>query len=522
MSALDDLAGHLAAFASAPFLFVGSGVSRRYLGLETWQQLLEHFAAMTDRPYAYYVTSGDGELPRIASVLAEAYHELWWSDDRFADSREKWSGTGLANRESPLKVEVAEHVRKAIDAFPTEGPLAIELDLLGEAVIDGIITTNYDPLLEQIFDDYHVYVGQDQLLFSDPQGVGEIYKIHGSHADPDSLVLTQNDYDTFRDRNPYLAAKLLAVFVEHPVVFLGYSLGDSNVQQILVSVARCLTTENLSRLQDRLIFVTWNPDVSEATFQRSVMSVEGYTIPVVSVTVPDYLGVFQILGNLHRKFPARMLRQLKQHVYELVLTNDPAARLFTQDIDADKSLTNVDVVFGVGVQDRLSSVGYVGINRRDVLLDAIATASTYDAERMVTEALPVLIRRHPTAQIPIYRYLRGAGYLNDDGSLVNADSVDPLVAERVSQGLSRLVAPEGIRARCERVLSEAGGTLAGLVAKEDLGDILSAATLLPHEEVDVEELRTFLDDHADAIDSTAASAWSRLVCVYDFHAHALA
>ncbi|MDP9410360.1 MAG: SIR2 family protein [Actinomycetota bacterium] len=521
MSAFEQLAEHLGSFRSAPFLFVGAGLSRRYLGLETWSGVLEKFAATTGKPYAYYVTSGNSDLTKVASVLADTFHEVWWNADDFEASREQYAQTGLRNRESPLKVEIAGHTREAMNNLPTEGELAEELELLGEAVIDGVITTNFDPLLEAIFDDHRVYVGQDQLLFSDPQGVGEIYKIHGSYDDPDSLVLTEADFERYRDRNPYLAAKLLTVFVEHPVLFLGYSLSDPNVQQILVSVARCLTTENLERLQHRLIFIRWDPDVSTPTFVRSVMSIEGFTIPVVTVTVEEFAGVFRVLSRLHRKFPARLLRQLKEHIYELVLSNEPSGRLFVQDIDADTNLNEIDVVFGVGVQDRLSSVGYVGVSRRDVLLDILRPESAFDPARMAGDALPVLIQRHPTAQIPMYRYLRGAGLLNDSGALVDGAQVDDAIRKRVAEGLDRLLPPEGTRDRCRRVLTAASGTLAGLIEKEDLHDILAAATMIPRDQLDLEELREFLDDHADAIDSGATSSWARLVCVYDYHAYSV-
>lgn len=290
MSAYEDLEAHLKGFATAPFLFVGSGFSRRYLQLETWSDLLAHFAEMTGKPYAYYVTSADGDLPRVASALADTFHDVWWQDARFADSRDRFGKGALVTREGPLKVEIARHVDGALTRLPTEGELAQEIELLGEAVIDGVITTNYDRLLEQVFDDYKVYTGQDQVLFSDPQGIGEIYKIHGSADDPESLVLSAADFTRYRDRNPYLAAKLLTIFVEHPVLFMGYSLTDANIREILVSVARCLTSENLPRLQDRLIFINWNPDAIEATFARSMMSIEGIAIPVITVETASFAG----------------------------------------------------------------------------------------------------------------------------------------------------------------------------------------------------------------------------------------
>lgn len=40
-----------------------------------------------------------------------------------------------------------------------------ELDLCKKIVIDGIITTNYDNLLEKIFSDFKTYIGQEELFF---------------------------------------------------------------------------------------------------------------------------------------------------------------------------------------------------------------------------------------------------------------------------------------------------------------------------------------------------------------------
>lgn len=190
MPALDDLAAQLDASPRAPFLFVGAGVSRRYLRADGWIQLLKRMAAYTHQPYAYYATKADNDSPATATAIAEQFHELWWTDERFKDSREAF-GSSLTSKEGPLKVEVARYTESVLQELPaeqsTEGQ---ELARLRDAVIDGVITTNYDGLLEYLFPDYRTYVGQDELLFSDSQGIGEIYKIHGSWDSPESLVLT--------------------------------------------------------------------------------------------------------------------------------------------------------------------------------------------------------------------------------------------------------------------------------------------------------------------------------------------
>lgn len=52
-------------FNTTPFLFIGSGISRRYLGLPNWKTLLEHFAKEINNDeftYSYYENKVSGNL----------------------------------------------------------------------------------------------------------------------------------------------------------------------------------------------------------------------------------------------------------------------------------------------------------------------------------------------------------------------------------------------------------------------------------------------------------------------------
>lgn len=343
----EDLQTHLEQFHTAPFLFVGSGLSRRYLGLEDWEGLLRRFAEMTNRPYEYFRSSGSGMPPAIATEIARQLHEVWWQSPTFEDSREKYKSEAT-NPESALKIEIARYLENVSVKRVPSFDLTRELEILANATIDGVITTNWDLLLESIFPEFHPYVGQDELLFSASQGIGEIYKIHGSCSKPNSLVATAADYERFEERNPYLAAKLLTVFVEHPVIFLGYSLNDQNVSRILQSIALCLSSENINQLRDHLILVSWDHNEEGYRWMDSNIVTHGFSIPVKTVVTNSFIPIFDCLASLPRKFPARLLRRLKKHVYELVHDNDPAGRLSVMDIDDDSDMSKIKVVYGVG------------------------------------------------------------------------------------------------------------------------------------------------------------------------------
>lgn len=509
----DALAAHLKQFAAAPFLFVGTGVSRRYLDLPDWTSLLRHFAAVAGGDYSYYYASANGDPATIASLVAADLHERWWRDPAFANSRLLYADK-LKTNESALKAEVARMAAQSVEHISTDPLHQEELALLRRVVIDGMITTNYDPLPEHLLPDFKVYVGQDNLLFADVQGVGEIYKIHGSHEEPDSIVLTRADYENFSDRNPYLAAKLLTIFVEHPIIFIGYSLSDPNITTILKSIASVLTNDRVDQLRDRLIFLQWDPDAPDPTLAGSAVISDGFTIPVLTATVRDYRDAFTVLGRLKRKLPARVLRRLKEQVFELVRTNDPRGRLYVQDLTDDIDDKDIDVVLGVGLIAKLTA-SYKGKSREDLFEDVL-NDGPLDPKRVVDDVLPSFRRN---ANVPIYKYLRGAGLLADDGSLKDPRSVDPRVVRRVQAGVERLRAPSDYRKRAVSAAEEAGDFVT-LADRHKPDHTLMYLAELPFERIDPDALRDYLVEHRVTQyvngHQLQAGQWVKAVCIYDW------
>ncbi|MBA4056282.1 MAG: hypothetical protein C0490_16325, partial [Marivirga sp.] len=196
---------------SGPFLFVGSGFSRRYLGLEDWRGLLEKFC-ISGKPFEYYLASANGDYPTVATLLAKDFNEIWWGADEFTKSVERHKSK-IKDETSALRIEICNYLATLDQSKALLSEYKHEVELLSGLNVDGIITTNWDMFLEQLFPEHRVYIGQDELLFSNPQEIGEIYKIHGCTTRPSSLVLTKSDYIEFQERNAYLAAKLITLFV---------------------------------------------------------------------------------------------------------------------------------------------------------------------------------------------------------------------------------------------------------------------------------------------------------------------
>lgn len=186
-----------------------------------------------------------------------------------------------------------------------------------------MITTNWDFFLEEIFPDYKVFAGQEELLFANRQSIGEICKIHGSASDPRSLILTAEDYAQFNDRNPYLAAKLVTIFVEHPIIFFGYSITDPHVRALISSIAKCLPQEKIEAFQNNLIFIQRTKEDEEPAIEKTTIQSGDFSVTMMVAKFSDFNEVYAALSEPKRKMPARVLRFFKEQIYELV--HAPAA-----------------------------------------------------------------------------------------------------------------------------------------------------------------------------------------------------
>jgi SIR2-like domain len=405
----------LEAAKSHPFLFVGSGFTHRYLGTDDWKGLVSYFASQakpeTDFPFEWYkneVTvagNTDGQnLPAITQLVEKDYARRFLSDESFRELRARHDAeirTGI----SPLKIGVADllHAQESWFATPRH---ADEISALGHARknVAGIITTNFDRFLEQLFPEHVSYIGQDELLFNQLYGVGEIYKIHGCVSKPASLVLTESDYDAYKKRNAYLSAKLMTLFLEHPIIFIGYSITDSNIRLIFNDIANCLNESQLATLSDRLIFV----QRSKAGRPEGISTVRDNFgtkfIEFKQVVLSDFSKLYKAIAALKSSYPPKILRKLKKDIYDLVLSTSPKERIRVIDINDATDMDTVEYVMGVGISKQLAGQGYGGLEVNDLIRDLIYEEAPLDAKSVVEIVLPKL-GVQTSHNIPVFKYL---------------------------------------------------------------------------------------------------------------------
>ena len=276
-------------------------------------------------------------------------------------------------------------------------------------VIDVIITTNWDNLLENLFPKLKVYIGQSDLFFKHPQSIGEIFKIHGCCSKFSSLILSKNDYENFNKKNAYLAAKLLSIFLENPVIFIGYSITDKNITDLLELIADMMeSSEQLERLGKNLIFLT-RPSNDKDMIESVLMTVGERKLYFTHIRTNDFSKVYKALQHSERKIPVHLLRIFKEQIYNIVKTTEESdRRIAVKDFDeATADNSEIEFVVGVGVaQNEVNGRrGLNGIGSMDICKDIVFDDLPFNDIDVLKASLPQLSKQNRT-YLPVQKYLK--------------------------------------------------------------------------------------------------------------------
>lgn len=512
-----DLSSLVKDFSTTPFLFVGSGFSRRYYGLPDWKGLLQIFVQrMSNDEFAFnkyisraesLINSGkEGILLAVtAGLIMQDFDRLWYEDSSFRQLRDSYK-VFVKNGQSPFKVEVAQYIdNHSVPVETMRGELA-KLKELSRRSLAGIITTNYDCLLEMEMEDYKTFVGQEELIFSALQGWAEIYKIHGSVTNPGTIIITDKDYRGFKEYSPYLAAKLMTIFIEFPIIFIGYSINDPNIRIILEELGRCLSKENLQRLQRRFIYVEHKKDKHDIEFFEHSIVIRDDYIHMTGIRTDNFMAIYEALGEKRASLPAKLIRMFKQEFYTFALTSEPTARIRVANID-DARVRDEDLMIAIGKASEFGLRGLSGMTMKEWYQHVVLHDLEFSADDILTYAFPVLHRKNMA--LPLNMLLNEANRSYPECEASRCASFDSILNSNYRKGRNRTIEVRSIN---------------GIIKcfNNDMHKIIYEIPYLKESEIDVDELEIYLrglfyqKGLYNNLDNNKRSDLHRVVRIFDY------
>lgn len=413
MNMLEEVFGRL---PNAPYLFIGSGFSRRYCdNAPSWRELLMSLAQETrptiQYPLRSYEMEVDADLStsqryaQIASKIEEEYNALFFQDRIERTAEHDGIDYEEQSHLSPFRTHLAGIMKKTCKRCNLPSYLQEELSDLKVAAkhsINGVITTNFDGFAESLFPDFEVYRGQEDLIVTQATGYAEIYKIHGDYENPEGMIFTQKDYDSFEDKKAYLVSKLLSIFVENPLIIMGYSLSDDNIRGILESIAGCLSKKRLRELGEHIIFVEYNENVEKPEVSGWSPLERYKDFFVTAIRINSYGPILKQMIKLRRRYPLHLLRRIKQDIYKTVIYNEPrdAIRVFS----ADRVLENgADGEVGIIGFTHEGRGDHIALNTEDVYYHFLFPDNSINYESFVRDWLP---KKLNGTDYPVFFYVR--------------------------------------------------------------------------------------------------------------------
>lgn len=267
----------------------------------------------------------------------------------------------------------------------------------------GIITTNYDYLLESIFREFSVLIGQDSLLVANTLNVFEIFKIHGCSSDPNSIVLTEIDYENFDRKLKYLSAKLLTIFVEHPIIFIGYGLGDVNIRKLFNEIAECLTPEQLNKIKDNFISPAFG---EKENFQKKEIIFGKHSIIISEFVLNDYSIVYQALSKIQSSIPIKLTRKLQDMVCNFVYSAEVQNNVLFGDINSPE-IDDEKIAIYFGRADTVTQIGFSYFSIDEILEDVLFDNKPYLVNQQLIDKTFKNIRSSAgSTLLPVYKYTK--------------------------------------------------------------------------------------------------------------------
>lgn len=354
-----DIYDFISKYKNHPILFIGSGFSMRYAKMAyNWDGLLEKVATEISSNTEYfldlkadYMNKNDVMYEKVASKLENDFNEMLKNDrngklksinDIFYEQMRK--GENI----SRFKI----YISKLLQNASIKESVKEEISELKKARknVSSIITTNYDQIVEQLFS-FNPLIGND-ILLSNPYG--SVYKIHGCVTCPESIIITNEDYEGFESKYELIRAQLLSLFVHNPIFFLGYRIGDRNIKKILKTIFSYVdyNSPEAQIIRDNFLLVEHESNSMNHEVVEHDIDMSDSTIRINKLKTDDFISIYRAIADLVLPVSAMDIRKV-QSVYRYICEGGDIKVSFIDDLD---KLDNSDKVLVVGSKKKISYI----------------------------------------------------------------------------------------------------------------------------------------------------------------------
>lgn len=348
-----DIFDFVGSYKNHPVLFIGSGFSLRYLkNAYNWPDLLEKISIDLTGSDEFYLDLRQANfddqkdqcnLMQLATTLERKFNEQLINDrnGKFKHINDKFYDLSRNNQNvSRFKLYICELLKEM--AFRDNIENEISLFQQMSKNISSIITTNYDLLLEELVD-FIPLIG-NEILLSNPYGT--IYKIHGCINNPNSIILTSDDYEQFNARYDLIRAQLISLFVHNPIIFIGYSVQDENIQSILNTIFKYvpINSEQAKRIKRNFLLVEYEKDLKSTEISDHDIYVDGNLISINKVKTDNFVDIYKAINELALPVSAMDIRKVQEVVKEIIA----GGTIKVTVADDIETLKNSDKVLAIG------------------------------------------------------------------------------------------------------------------------------------------------------------------------------
>ncbi|WP_340672798.1 SIR2 family protein [Enterococcus hulanensis] len=471
-----------------PIVFIGSGISKRYLKqFPNWNDLIKRlwskaYLLEDDNEYYRFMNNlrskiiendsslNDKEVDYKLNIIASSEIEKKFNQV-FIEGKITVKDYGAREyyeqRISPFKKEIAS-IFEEYEILPDmEDEVRSLQKFLSKTKI--ILTTNYDSLIEDSIKSYSpdskldVFVGQKGFL-KDTTGWSELYKVHGSVTEPHSIIISEEDYKLFDKNSVLISAKIIASLIDAPIIFLGYSLTDINIRKIISDFAGSINKEDMISGSERIILVERSEGENEIIETRTMDQDLGIDMTVL--TTDNFESLFEKLSMIDEGLSSSFINRYQSLLRQLIVERGRDGVLQTlliSPVEMKELESNQQLRRNAAVVLADSSIVFAYPDVVSYFIDYFSEDPSINSE----VALRYIASQTSTTRLPFYLYVNNIN-LDETG-------LPPHIKDKITARTAKYSELEKVTRSIHRY---------NRIAHDTLEDILKAE-YVPKKEIDV-------------------------------------